>query len=145
MKTSKIIIVMALALLLSLTGCELESSDNGKLDGMWHLETVDTLGRGRLDCKDMHLYWAFQKDLMQTSNSETNELIIYRFSHTGDSLVVWEPRVNQRDLGDTLITDISILSKYGINHSREAFHVDKLSGSQLELSTDTLRLALKKF
>ena len=29
------------------SSCELESSDNGKLDGFWHLESIDSLENAR--------------------------------------------------------------------------------------------------
>lgn len=29
------------------SSCELESSDNGKLDGFWHLESIDSLENGK--------------------------------------------------------------------------------------------------
>ena len=29
-----------------LAGCDIETSDNGDLDGMWRLESVDTLASG---------------------------------------------------------------------------------------------------
>ena len=41
---------------LALASCELETSDNGKFDGFWHLERVDTLATGgslNLDPKSM--------------------------------------------------------------------------------------------
>lgn len=31
----------------SLSSCTLESSDNGDLDGYWHLESIDTLATGK--------------------------------------------------------------------------------------------------
>ena len=38
-----------LALLLLLTSCTIEFSDNGKLDGFWQLRAVDTLENERPD------------------------------------------------------------------------------------------------
>ena len=134
MKAKIIIIFLALSLMTTLGGCEFESSDNGDLDGMWHLERVDK-----------HLYWSFQKNLMQTNNTEKAEFFIYRFSHAGDSLIITEPRISDRDLGDTLLIDISPISKYGINSTRESFYIERLNGSDLVLDNKWLRLVFRKF
>lgn len=45
----KIIGVLSLAvMMLTLSSCEVETSQNGDLDGFWHLEQVDTLATGVL-------------------------------------------------------------------------------------------------
>lgn len=45
----KIIGVLSLAvMMLTLSSCEVETSQNGDLDGFWHLEQVDTLATGGL-------------------------------------------------------------------------------------------------
>jgi len=145
MKAKIIIIFLALSLMTTLGGCEFESSDNGDLDGMWHLERVDTLGHGSLNYKEKHLYWSFQNNLMQTNNTEKAEFFIYRFSHAGDSLIITEPRISDRDLGDTLLIDISPISKYGINSTRESFYIERLNGSDMVLDNKWLRLVFRKF
>ena len=49
------------ALLMSLTSCEIETSDNGKLDGFWHLERVDTLATGKsVDYTNKLVFWGVQ-------------------------------------------------------------------------------------
>lgn len=43
----KIIGALSLAvMMLTLSSCEVETSQNGDLDGFWHLEQVDTLATG---------------------------------------------------------------------------------------------------
>ena len=37
---------IALSMLFTACGIDFEGSDNGKLDGFWHLEKVDTLATG---------------------------------------------------------------------------------------------------
>ncbi|MGI6231543.1 MAG: lipocalin-like domain-containing protein [Prevotella sp.] len=133
-----------------LQSCELETSPNGDLDGLWHLVQVDTLMEydgveHRLDLSNEHRYWAFQNDLMQTNNTDSAQFFIYRFAREGDSLIVSEPRVNDRDAGDTLVTDLSLLQPFGINAFRESFYVIKLSGSTMELQSQKLILNFKKF
>ena len=43
---------------LTLASCELETSDNGKFDGFWHLERVDTLATGgSLNLQQKRIFW----------------------------------------------------------------------------------------
>ena len=40
-----------------LNSCEVDSSDNGDLDGFWHLESVDTLATGgRCDYSNQRVF-----------------------------------------------------------------------------------------
>ena len=84
-------------------------------------------------------------NLMQLSNTNRGELIICRFNQSGDSLTVSEPRVNDRNVGDTLITNPAELSPYGINALRETFFIEKLQTDKMILRTERLTLNLKKF
>lgn len=48
-----------------LASCNVETSDNGPLDGFWHLERVDTLATGgSTDYHKGYVFWGVQKDLM---------------------------------------------------------------------------------
>ena len=47
MKRNKIrYILLSMVALFSLSACEIETHDNDKLDGFWHLERVDTIATG---------------------------------------------------------------------------------------------------
>lgn len=145
MKTRHIITLMATAFALLLVSCDMHTSDNGKLDGMWHLVGVDTLNGGHLDLSNQTKFWMFQSNLMQLSNTNRGELIICRFNQSGDSLTVSEPRVSNRNVGDTLITKPAVLSPYGINALNESFFIEKLQSDKMILRTDRLTLNFKKF
>lgn len=145
MKTRHIITLMATAFALLLVSCDMHTSDNGKLDGMWHLVGVDTLDGGHLDLSNQTKFWMFQSNLMQLSNTNRGELIICRFNQSGDSLAVSEPRVSNRNVGDTLITKPAVLSPYGINALNESFFIEKLQSDKMILRTDRLTLNFKKF
>ena len=56
MKISILCIVPVL-LLMSLTSCEIETSENGDLDGYWHLEQVDTLATGGVCIIEINVYF----------------------------------------------------------------------------------------
>ena len=145
MKTRHIITLMATAFALLLASCDVHTSDNGKLDGMWHLVGVDTLDGGHLDLSSQTKFWMFQANLMQLSNTNRGELIICRFNQSGDSLTVSEPRVSNRNVGDTLITKPAVLSPYGINALNESFFIEMLQSDKMILRTDHLTLNFKKF
>lgn len=134
------------------TSCELEHSSNGKLDGFWHLERVDTLQTGGVfDMSQERYFWAVQGKLLHVRNTEDPYTgYFFRFSQTADSLILSQPHSNGGhqsgdDDGDIPITDVKDLRRYGVNHLEEHYHKDQLSSSRLILSTDKLRLYFKKF
>lgn len=151
MKTNHIIrhtlAALPLAATLLCTSCELEMSGNGKLDGYWHLEAVDTLSTsGRLDLKEDRRFWSFQNKLMQLNDpSGAHRMCVMYFVHDDGTLSISEPRINDRTQSDPLITDIEILAPYGINAFDESFVVGKLTGGKMELLSPTLRLSFTKF
>ena len=63
----KIFLYIAMVPMLSLTlgGCSIEMSDNGELDGYWHLERVDTLSTGGVcDLSGQLRFWAVQAKML---------------------------------------------------------------------------------
>lgn len=47
------------------SSCELESSDNGKFDGFWHLESIDSLENGKtVDMSKLHVFWGIEYKLI---------------------------------------------------------------------------------
>lgn len=144
MKGKYIAVLMVMAFALSLASCEIHSSDNGKLDGMWHLVGVDTVNGGHLDMSKQTIFWMFQADLLQVSNSNVGKRIIFRFNQADDSLIVSEPRVNDRTESDTLFTTTTELSSYGINALQESFYIESLKHDKMILRTKRLSLNFKK-
>lgn len=144
-------IVSFLFSFLLLASCTLERSSNGDLDGFWHLIEADTLGMedGQPHVNDLSqqlIFWAFQNRLMMTADRGTGDKpsLFYRFSHAGDSLIVSEPRFDDRENGDSLCTDTILLQHYGIQHPREAFYIKSLSSSRMELQSKDLLLKFRK-
>ena len=52
---------------LLLTACDMESSDNGHLDGFWQMtsKTDQYAKRGAVDMRDSGITWAFQGKLLE--------------------------------------------------------------------------------
>lgn len=126
--------------------CELETSDNGKLDGYWHLETVDTIATGgHNDVSSRHIFWAVQGKILQLYNTDTTTTYVFRFEHTGGKLSLSDARRDYREQNDPVVTDVSVLAPFGVNSLEESFTVEQLTGSRLTLVSEALRLKFRKF
>ena len=56
-------------MMLTLSSCEVETSQNGDLDGFWHLEQVDTLATGgTCNFADKRVFWGCQYKLIQVAD-----------------------------------------------------------------------------
>lgn len=136
----KLIYIIVTALVAGVTSCEIEHIDNGKLDGLWKLQAMDSLSNQvSVDMSRSNLSYAIQGNLLQLGR------VYFRFDHQGDSLILRDPYVNSFDVSDPL-TDLSILRPFGINNiPREAFHIDELSRSKMVLRSELLRLHFEKY
>ena len=135
----------------SMASCTMESSDNGKLDGFWHLEQVDTLATGgTADLSDKRIFWGVQHKLISIKDYDAESFYL-RFQQTGDSLIMSSPYINHwhqdtgDDGGDIPMEEVSDnLHRCGINNMEERFCKERLTGSDMTLRNKTLRLIFKK-
>ena len=130
------------------TSCTLEMSDNGKLDGFWQLKQLDTISTGgQTDMRDSLFFWAVQKDLLEIKDPERDitKNIVFRFNHTGDSLILTEPYYSNRDSSDIKIKDPAVLNRFGIYNLREAFFVTNLTSDELEMKSDRYIFHFRKY
>ena len=136
----KLTYIIATALVAGATSCDIEHIDNGKLDGLWKLQAMDSLSNQvTVDMSWSNLSYAIQGNLLQLGR------VYFRFDHQGDSLILHDPYVNSFDVSETL-TDISLVTPFGINNiPREAFYVDELSRSKMVLRSEFLRLHFEKY
>lgn len=140
-----------------LTSCNVETSDNGPLDGFWHLERVDTLATGgSTDYHKGYVFWGVQKDLMYIKDSSNGSIGAYylRFNQTQDSLHITkiyldhghEDNPNYEQGGDIPVEAIdNNLRQLGINAMPEHFKKEALNANRMILSTEKLCLKFKKF
>ena len=135
-------------LIFSFTSCELETSNNGDLDGFWHMVQVDTLQTGGVkDASEDLIFWSFQLNLLELSDhSYSNPIYMARFNHDSGQLKVTKPCLYDRYEGNKMVTEenLEVISPYGLNALEETFRVEELSGSRMTLSNGTLRLYFKK-
>ena len=136
----KLTYIIATALIAGATSCDIEHIDNGKLDGLWKLQAMDSLSNQvTVDMSRSNLSYAIQGNLLQLGR------VYFRFDHQGDSLILHDPYVNSFDVSETL-TDISLVTPFGINNiPREAFYVDELSRGKMVLRSEFLRLHFEKY
>ena len=144
-KTYVVAVIAAFTILF--TGCTIESSDNGDLDGFWHLERVDSIQTGSSSAlAKASLFWSFQAKLMRVTDYKNhNGDFLMRFDHNGSVLRTYDPHENDRANCDPAVADASKLKPFGINGIEDTFRVENLKGSKMVLSTRKLRLTFKKF
>ena len=132
-----------------IASCDIETSGNGKLDGFWHLVEVDTLQTaGKANVAEQRLFWGVQAKLIHLQG--TDNRFYLRFTHTADSLTLYQPYLDhwhqdQVDGGDIPVDDATLLAPYGIQRLEEHYKVEALDGSKMILKSDILRLYFKKF
>ena len=138
-------IIQGFLSLMFLCGCELETPDNGDLDGYWHLEQVDSLaGQRSVDYGQSHIFWSIQFELLQLTNLEDNT-IVYKLDYNNRQLTLANPCMFDRADGDTLVTNVEVLRPYGVNSLQESFKVVSLESRKMILESPVLRLHFKKY
>ena len=83
--------VIISGIVFGMCSCEMETSDNGDLDGFWHLESVDTLSTGgSCDLSEKRVFWGVQHKLISITHYELlgSRGDYARFEQTGDSLIL---------------------------------------------------------
>lgn len=141
-------ILLSMVALFSLSACEIETHDNDKLDGFWHLERVDTIATGGVCDKSKDLvFWSVQSMFVEVSERSKvdNNKYIFSFSHSNGKLSLFDARLSDRRKGDPEVEDPAILQPYGVSKLNETFEVTQLTGSKMQLKSETLLLVFRKF
>lgn len=140
-------IALLLLTTIIVAACTLEDSDNGDLDGYWHLTKVDTLATGgNKDLSNESLFWAIQGKLLYLrDNNDVYKECIGHFKVEGDSLYVVDMYYFNRKDGDPKIFNVDVLRPYGLNKMTEDFEIVTITGSKAILQSDDIRLYFKKF
>lgn len=131
-----------------LTGCHIETSDNGDLDGYWHLVRVDTLVTGRSsDLSEARVFWGIQMRLIEAvdHDHDTGHYgYLFNFERQGQSLRLYNGHKHERADGDLPVEDAETLAPLGINSLDDLFTIEQLSDDAMVLRDDRLRLWLEK-
>lgn len=154
MKTVAMLVMAMWVTAMTFTSCELESSDNGDLDGYWHLESIDSIGSGvTVDMSQKRVFWGVEFKLISAKEFDLGkERMYFRFEQTSDSLKITKVYLdhwhqdNGDNGGDIPLEEVtSDLRYYGVNNIPEGFAKESLSGSKMILRSKSVRLKFKKF
>lgn len=142
----RILLTLPLLGLLSFSSCDLEMSDNGKLDGFWQLARIDTIGGGGCDMVPSRIFWSVQLHLLQLSDhSGRNSTYLLRFDQGDTHLRVYDPYLSARNEGDKPLDDAAVLQPYGIQSLDELFVIEGLDNKNLTLKSSLLRLQFNRY
>ena len=151
MKTSLTRFFLIISVISLMTACHMESSDNGHLDGFWHLVRVDTLSIdtlsivGTSDLSQDYFFWAFQFQLLSVRNTQKSpEEYFLRFQRQGDELVLSDPFQYVLQGKDAPVENIDLLRPFGINDQEERFRIVHLSSRRMTLKNNFLVLTMQK-
>ena len=151
MKTSLTRFFLIISVTSLMTACHMESSDNGHLDGFWHLVRVDTLSTdtlsivGTSDLSQDYFFWAFQFQLLSVRNTQKSpEEYFLRFQRQGDELVLSQPFQYVLQGKDAPVENIDLLRPFGINDQEERFRIVHLSSRRMTLQNKFLVLTMQK-
>lgn len=127
-----------------ITSCTLETTDNGKLDGMWLLTTVDTLSTGgSANVRESLITWSFQLKLMQLRHPSNR--LTFHFQHEGNQIILKDAVVDDRTLGDIPVTDVEIMRSVGLTQLQDTFTVNNLNSSNLDIANKQYRYRFRKY
>lgn len=151
MKTSLTRFFLIISVISLMTACHMESSENGHLDGFWHLVRVDTLSIdtlsivGTSDLSQDYFFWAFQFQLLSVRNTQKSpEEYFLRFQRQGDELVLSDPFQYVLQGKDAPVENIDLLRPFGINDQEERFRIVHLSSRRMTLKNNFLVLTMQK-
>lgn len=127
-----------------LASCTLETSDNGKLDGMWLLTTVDTLSTGgSANVRESLITWSFQMKLMQLRHPSNR--LTFHFLHDGNRIILKDAVVDDRSSGDIPVTDVEIMKSVGLTQVQDTFTIYNLNSSNLDIANKQYRYRFRKY
>lgn len=155
---------ISIAAVLLLFSCD-RMTRNGVLDGMWQYLSVSYhLPDGSdsvVNMKNKKVYMIYGDDLGQISpgeyaNDSLDKRVLMRFDKSGKSLRLFDFTVYGEEVGEIgterhsverrLADSTSvILAPFGVNGIYADFHIDRLDGEKMVLSSDYANIILRKF
>jgi len=140
-----LILFIITAFCMLVVSCELEVSDNGKLDGFWQLYSMDNLSEGiSVDMRSQQVSWSFQNRIMLAKRDVRKEVVFY-FEHRADSLFMSDPYFSDREVEDVKVLRPEELNELGIFKLKEEYKILELSNNTMRLQSDMARLTFRKY
>ena len=147
MKKNIVSLLCFIAAAFGFTSCDgLEMSQNGKLEGYWHIVEIDTLATGGVrDMSKSTLFLGVQMQLMSFYDSSSTIANLFSHFEKGEStLRIYDFYRDDRLAGDHQETNIQATRQYGINNLNETFVIEHLSSKRMELRSNTLKIKFIK-
>lgn len=149
----KRILLMATFCMALLAACsDFHTSGNGDFDGLWQLTTVDTLSTNTsADVRQQEIFWAVQARLLQMTayspkpDGSIQISVFFRFNLNGNTLTLSDPVADNRTISDSIVTDVSTIQYYGLNHLSQTLKVLQLNSSRMTLESERLRMHFRKY
>lgn len=140
-------VITCVALCTAMISCDIETSDNGNLDGFWQLTQIDSVANNKsVSMKESQIFWAFQTDVMEVRNLKAGDTkVLFRFEKTGNQLSIHTPYLEKDKDHRELLSDSTILKTYCIQGLGETYEINQLSNSNMQLSGSVLRLHFRKY
>lgn len=144
-----LLMLMALVVPFILASCELETSNNGDLDGRWYLREVEHWREGRVEeVKEKRIFWSFQVRLADLRNVERQTSVFCRFDHKSDgTLRLHDFYMNNHNESDPIMTDSTsaVLQYFMVRSMDETYYVESLNSKSMVLSNDSVRLKFIRY
>lgn len=140
---------LAVLTALACTSCEWHTLDNGRLDGFWQLQRLDTLATGgSTDMVPRRIFWSVQARLLQVSDlNYVHDECILRFEQQDGQLHVWSPYVVDHAGSDIPVgaDESELLHPFGIQELDETYAIERLDDDRLILRGSLLRLSFRRY
>ena len=137
---------------LLLASCDIETSDNGQLDGLWQMREIEDLQTGQTsDGRDVDAQWSFQGSLLMlhAATHARFNIVYCSFKHEGNRLQLSAPyfggRFDPEFNDDVKVDNPEDLHIYGLYRLDEAFQVLQLDSKTMILQSDSVRLHFRKY
>lgn len=129
-----------------LVSCQLETSNNGALDGNWQLRQIDTLSTGGVcDMTYSYIYWGIENDLLQVRDIDNSMKILFRFDKQEDLLTIYSPyHVVTKDLLEPL-ENAELLTPFGIAGTQDTFQIEQLNHNTLTIRNQYYRMHFRRY
>lgn len=156
MKSKINFLFIVILAIFGLSSCSFETDKvdgDNDFKGFWHLESVETLSTDSAsetvthDYSKGRVFWAFQRKLLEIRDYDDYSIptLFCRFNIANGKITITEAyRYSDIEQQDIPVSDDSILIHYGIPTLNTTYDYS-IDGGKMVLSTDKIRLHLRKF
>ena len=142
MKTMKYLLATALAT--CLCACEIEHSENGQLDGMWHLVQADTLATGgKAMMGEGSVFWQVQGKLLSARKDPYN-YFLFHFNYQDGVLELKDGFKAADGVDERKLEADEEIEGVGICTPTDRFNVSHIGKNDMVLESKRLRLAFRR-